>query len=242
MDFDLQAALLSLAPKRVLDIATGNGQFLHSIASLLTTYEELVGIDLSPQAVEMAKQHFILPQANFFTMNGNSIEYTDESFDLVLLSNSIHHFDQPEAVLREAMRVLKPQGALLIQEMVSDNNQTPAQLTHMLLHHWWAEIDSASGIPHHPTYTEAALRKMLSSYNFAYSQTMMNDDLDGEVMDPELIERLQASMESYFEKAKQFPDVKKWENKGKELKHRLQETGFAPARRMLFYGIKQQKQ
>lgn len=240
MDFDLQAALLSLAPKRVLDIATGNGHFLHSIASLLPTYEELVGIDLSPQAVEMAKQHFILPQANFFTMNGNSIEYTDESFDLVLLSNSIHHFDQPEAVLREAMRVLKPQGALLIQEMVSDNNQTPAQLTHMLLHHWWAEIDSASGIPHHPTYTEAALRKMLSSYNFAYSQTMMNDDLAGEVMDPELIERLQASMESYFEKAKQFPDVKKWENKGKELKHRLQETGFAPARRMLFYGIKQQ--
>jgi SAM-dependent methyltransferase len=47
--------------------------------------------------------------------NANSIPYPDESFDLIFSDNVFEHLDQPELVLREAARVLKPGGRLLFK-------------------------------------------------------------------------------------------------------------------------------
>jgi SAM-dependent methyltransferase len=38
----------------------------------------------------------------------------DESFDTVMIINSLHIFQHPESVLQQAARVLRPQGRLLV--------------------------------------------------------------------------------------------------------------------------------
>ncbi len=60
-------------------------------------------------------------------------------------------------------RVLKSDGYFLIQECFCDGEQTEAQKTQILRHHWEAEIDSLLGIPHYKTLTKQKLKSIVSN-------------------------------------------------------------------------------
>jgi ubiquinone/menaquinone biosynthesis C-methylase UbiE len=92
-------------------------------------------------------------------MNANALAFSIESFDLITISNSIHHFNNYTNILDKMVTTLKSDGHILINEMVSDK-QTETQMTHVLLHHWWGEIDTECGIVHHPTFSQQNLIEM----------------------------------------------------------------------------------
>ena len=78
----------------------------------------MIGIDTNQNALDIANKNLSEKSYEFFCMNGTQLDFNAESFDVVTMSNSVHHFSNPEEILGEMIRVLKPDGLLLIYEMV----------------------------------------------------------------------------------------------------------------------------
>lgn len=103
----------SAAGKRVLDIGCGNGYVLSRYARHGAA---VAGIDLTETALELSRRRFALEglAGEFRRTDGNSIPYPDASFDIVCSMGVLHHIEDPRPMLREAARVLRPGGELIL--------------------------------------------------------------------------------------------------------------------------------
>src|SRR6266446_3399223 len=75
------------------------------------------GIDLTPNAIEMARERFQLfgVPGRFEVANAEDrIPFPDETFDHVYSFGVIHHSPVPEKIVREIYRVLRPGGTLTV--------------------------------------------------------------------------------------------------------------------------------
>ncbi len=103
----------------VLDIGTGPGRLLREIATLRPGLR-LTGIDLSPSMIAVARE--LLSDAELQTFvhldigDAAKMPYPDASFDLIVSTISMHHWQEPEAVVAEAFRVLRLGGRLWIYD------------------------------------------------------------------------------------------------------------------------------
>ncbi len=107
--FDL---LPPLPGMEVLDIGCGTGLQLER-------YQEggarVHGVDPSPSMLAKARDR-LGPSADLQQVDGTHLPYADDRFDVVLLTLVLHELDPPvrRAVLKEAGRVVKPEGRILI--------------------------------------------------------------------------------------------------------------------------------
>ena len=124
----------------------------------------MIGIDTNQKALDSANKNLSEKGYEFFCMNGTQLDFNAGSFDVVTMSNSVHHFSNPEEILGEMVRVLKPDGLLLIYEMVRDG-VTSKQKSHVLLHDFWGKIDTQLGVCHNPTFKNDELKNLLTSTN-----------------------------------------------------------------------------
>jgi len=61
-----------------------------------------------------------VPEGNFSVGDGQSLTFKDAQFDIILFSKSLHHHSNPTLALQETIRVLKPNGEIIIIELVPD--------------------------------------------------------------------------------------------------------------------------
>lgn len=103
----------------VLDVGCGTGPV---IELLCEKYPEkrFVGLDLTPVMIEAAQAKG-LPNAEFVVGDAENLPFADESFDALLCSNSFHHYPNPGMFLREARRVLRPGGKLILRDYTSSD-------------------------------------------------------------------------------------------------------------------------
>jgi ubiquinone/menaquinone biosynthesis C-methylase UbiE len=154
--------LARLSGGRILDVATGNGGFIHFLLEGLKTFTEIIGIDTNERAAMAFAETFKdKPNICFKPMDTLHMSFPAASFDAVCLANSLHHFDDSRALLRAIIRVLRPGEHLILAEMYRDG-QTETQMTHVHLHHWWAAVDRAGGIIHRETYLREEIVAMLT--------------------------------------------------------------------------------
>ena len=102
---------LSLPPgSGILHIACESGYFSNFFRGFRYT-----GVDLSEVKIAYARKHF---KGDFKVMDAMALEFEASSFDGILLSGVFHNIDDITSiqVLREAKRVLKPGGKVLILE------------------------------------------------------------------------------------------------------------------------------
>jgi ubiquinone/menaquinone biosynthesis C-methylase UbiE len=97
----------------ILDIGCGNGAFARK---LLEFGANVSGID--PLTAAIGEASAAAPQATFLEGVAEALPFGDRSFDLALMVNALHHVPEPAmgAALREAVRVVKPSGTLIVIE------------------------------------------------------------------------------------------------------------------------------
>lgn len=76
----------------------------------------MIGVDISPKMISIAKEKALklsISNVDFQIADGYSLQYEDNTFDTILLFNSLHIVKEPKSILDEAYRLLKPKGYLV---------------------------------------------------------------------------------------------------------------------------------
>ena len=103
---------------RVLDIATGAG---HTAFLFAPHVRQVWATDITPEMLEQVRRQLPTRGSGNMTVeiaDAEQLPYADQMFDLVTCRIAPHHFDAPEAFVREATRVLKPGGLLAVVDNI----------------------------------------------------------------------------------------------------------------------------
>ena len=111
---------------RVLDVACGTGDFSMAIAKAVKK-GEVIGVDISKEMLEVMRQKVLKDKLESMISqevgDGEALRFPEGSFDRVVNAFGIRKFENREKGLREALRVLKPGGRLVILELSRPQNK-----------------------------------------------------------------------------------------------------------------------
>lgn len=94
----------------VVDVGCGTGQISSRLAKL-DGFQNILGIDLVPGHVAQARRQFAeLPGLRFEIGDGSALNLADASFDVAINRHVIQAIPEPEGLIREMWRVVKPGG------------------------------------------------------------------------------------------------------------------------------------
>ncbi len=132
-DVDFNIMYLPADPKgHLLEIGCGSGQILKKMQQMGWQVE---GVDFDPSAVENARNKGL--QVRFGALEAQN--YPNDHFDVIFMSHLIEHAHDPLKILREAHRILKPGGELIL---ITPNNES---LGHRLFKEAWRGLE----VPRH---------------------------------------------------------------------------------------------
>jgi ubiquinone/menaquinone biosynthesis C-methylase UbiE len=103
---------------RILDLACGPGNLSRRLAAQVMPDGELVGVDLAPGMIELARSAGI-PNARFEVMDIEQLEFADATFDAAVCGHGLQFAPDLGHALREARRVLKAGGTLAASVPIS---------------------------------------------------------------------------------------------------------------------------
>lgn len=148
-------------PVRLLDIACGTGELAWRLNRLHPEMLEITGLDNSPQMLEQARQklagskqaHFVLADAT-----QSVLPFSDASFEAVVFANALHYLSDPDSLLLEVRRTLKPGGQLVVEDFTVHGRFFWPLFERIVLR----RLDPQ----HHKTYTLAELTGLVRKANF----------------------------------------------------------------------------
>lgn len=142
-----------------LEIGAGTGEISKA---LIAHGHHVVATDISPQMVSQIRNKLGIEAV---VCDAEYLPFADESFDTVIGAEMIYYLDYPELFLREAHRVLKPGGYLLL----SSANASIARF-YDTLRAWLRKIGIGRGTyfddPVREFFTESQLRTLVSHKEF----------------------------------------------------------------------------
>ena len=107
---------------RILDVGCGYGRIISELHE--NGYKNLTGIDFSGKMIERAKK--LCPYASFSVKTGDEIDFTDNSFDCVLLFavlTCIIADEEQIKLMEEIQRVLKSGGIVYINDFLLNTDE-----------------------------------------------------------------------------------------------------------------------
>ncbi len=116
--------------KQIIDIGCGGGIYTKELA--LMGAKNVVGLDFSKEILQAAKENCSgFPNISFIHGDAHSIPYPDETFDIVISRAVIHHLQDIPTFLREASRILKKNGVLILQDRTIEDCTIPGSPEHI---------------------------------------------------------------------------------------------------------------
>ncbi len=117
----------------MLDVGCGTGE-LERLVHERYPQARLVGIDVTPEMLEVAREKFQgVAEVTFSLGQAESLPFAPEDFDAVVSCNMLHHVRSVDGLLRECARVLRPRGRLVIVDWCRD-------AWHCRLAHYWLRV------------------------------------------------------------------------------------------------------
>lgn len=117
-------SLKPIAPKNILDVATGTGDL--AIAAMKLQPDKIIGVDISRGMLEKGKikmlQKGLDKKIDLFYGDSEKLPFENNSFDAVTCAYGVRNFANLEKGLSEMARVLKPGGRLAILEFSKPTN------------------------------------------------------------------------------------------------------------------------
>ncbi|HEV2832503.1 MAG TPA: bifunctional demethylmenaquinone methyltransferase/2-methoxy-6-polyprenyl-1,4-benzoquinol methylase UbiE [Hanamia sp.] len=128
--------LLPLQPKKILDVATGTGDFAITGYEILKP-DKITGIDISDGMLDIGRKKILKAglQNHIELLNGDSeaILFDDNSFDAVTVAFGVRNFEHLENGLSEIKRVLRPGGKLIVLECTKPSMPVIKQVYHFYM-------------------------------------------------------------------------------------------------------------
>lgn len=116
-----EALLKALNYRHVADLGAGEGTLSQLLAQRA---EKVIAIDLSPKMVQYAQSLATANNLHNLEFRLGDIEtppIEDSSIDLAILSQALHHAENPQRAIDSAHRILRPGGRLIILDLLQHN-------------------------------------------------------------------------------------------------------------------------
>jgi demethylmenaquinone methyltransferase/2-methoxy-6-polyprenyl-1,4-benzoquinol methylase len=130
--------LKSLQPQTVLDVATGTGDVAILTYQILRP-KKITGIDISEGMLDIGRKKIerlgLEKKIELINGDSESINLPDASYDAVTVAFGVRNFENLEKGMEEMMRVLKPNGKLVVLEF-----SKPKQMGFKSLYNLYMEV------------------------------------------------------------------------------------------------------
>jgi ubiquinone/menaquinone biosynthesis C-methylase UbiE len=104
--------------QRILDLGCGTGVAARAIARRTDFRGRILGIDISPTLVEVARRlsedEGIAERTDYRVGDTRCLDLTDATFDAIIAHTLVSHVGDPLAVLTEVTRIVRPDGWAVI--------------------------------------------------------------------------------------------------------------------------------
>jgi len=107
--YDRVAGAVGLNGKDILEVGSGRGGGASWIARRFLP-RTMVGLDLSPVAVEYCRRHYDVPGLSFVTGDAEALDFGSGTFDVVISVESSHCYGSMVKFLEGIRKVLRPGG------------------------------------------------------------------------------------------------------------------------------------
>ncbi|MGL4909060.1 MAG: bifunctional demethylmenaquinone methyltransferase/2-methoxy-6-polyprenyl-1,4-benzoquinol methylase UbiE [Bacteroidales bacterium] len=107
-------------PNSIIDIAAGTGS--STFAMQKSGAKCIVGVDISPQMLKVALRKRKKRQIDFIHVDGETLPFSNASFDVATIAFGIRNFEDRIKSLKEILRILKDKGVLVILELSLPTN------------------------------------------------------------------------------------------------------------------------
>lgn len=125
----LAEALIKVLNYRVVaDLGAGEGTLSQLLAQRV---EKVIAVDSSPKMVEFGQSLALknnLLNLEYRLGDIESPPIDDQSIDLAILSQALHHAEQPQKVIHQAFRILKPGGRLIVLDLLTHQFEEAREL------------------------------------------------------------------------------------------------------------------